>query len=117
MMSLPLARRLGPTERGEVAAALVWPMLFYELGGVGPPHPVAYFAGRNQDNPRAVVAIGSPTVEYPRCFGADRRRVSLFNYAVDEDWFGEQSALGEGAPPRRALWHPARRPDATDGGR
>ncbi len=41
-----LARALGPTGRGELAAIVVWPGILLTLGGLGVPHTIAYFVAR-----------------------------------------------------------------------
>lgn len=41
-----LARQLGPTGRGELAAALIWPSLMAALGSVGLPQATTYYAAR-----------------------------------------------------------------------
>jgi len=48
------ARGLGPVERGELAAAILWPTLFVSLGGFGLPQAVTYVAGRYRQAPAGV---------------------------------------------------------------
>lgn len=43
-----LARTLLPAGRGEFAAAILWPTLLVNLGGLGLPQAVTYYAGRRR---------------------------------------------------------------------
>lgn len=49
------ARLLGPTGRGELTIATIWPSVLLSLGGLGIPHTVAYFIAENKYRRRDVV--------------------------------------------------------------
>lgn len=63
LTSVTMARALGPTLRGEIAAAVLWPMLLPYLGGIGLIDALVYHAARpDADTKRilgACVLLGS----------------------------------------------------------
>ena len=53
-----LSRGLGPAGRGELAAVVLWGSLAFDIGALGTPHAVAYFAasaGPGRRNPGLVI--------------------------------------------------------------
>jgi O-antigen/teichoic acid export membrane protein len=53
-----LARLLGPTGRGQLAAALLWPTLLIAIGSLGLGESVVYFVAQRLGQERAVLASG-----------------------------------------------------------
>lgn len=56
VIGVMLARILGPSDRGELAAIILWPMLITTIGSLGIAQSSAYFASRSK---RLGVVVGS----------------------------------------------------------
>ncbi len=56
--SILLSRWLGPAGRGEVAAAMLWPMLLVYLSSMGLIAGILYFAALPESRPQAIFANG-----------------------------------------------------------
>ena len=56
--SVVLSRWLGPSGRGDVAAAILWPTLFVYLSSLGLIGAILYFAALPDSKPRAIFADG-----------------------------------------------------------
>jgi O-antigen/teichoic acid export membrane protein len=56
--SILLSRWLGPAGRGEVAAAMLWPMLLVYLSSMGLIPAILYFAALPESKPQAIFANG-----------------------------------------------------------
>jgi len=53
-----LARSLGPSDRGVVAAAMLWPTLLASIGGLGIAEGVTFFSGRESNGQSTVLTSG-----------------------------------------------------------
>jgi O-antigen/teichoic acid export membrane protein len=51
-----LARALGPSSRGDLAIAILWPTLIAGVGGLGIAEAITYYTGRNSDRSGEVLS-------------------------------------------------------------
>src|SRR5437899_231218 len=53
-----LARSLGPSDRGVVAAAMLWPTLLASIGGLGIAEGITFFSGREANRQSTILTSG-----------------------------------------------------------